>query len=52
LPQSQGREAERAENSGAGDFNVEAVFVVDKGEVSDFVDDETFKGIVEDGKLR
>lgn len=52
LPQSCGVEAERAEDSRARDFNVEAVFVVDEGEVFDFVDDEAFEGVVEDGQLR
>jgi hypothetical protein len=49
LPQSLNVEAEGAENGRAGDFNVKAVFVVDEGEVLDFVDDEAFESVVEDG---
>jgi len=48
LPQRLRVETKRAEDSGARDFNVEAVFVVDEGEVFDFVDDEAFEGVVED----
>ena len=48
LPQRLCVETKRAEDSGARDFNVEAVFVVDEGEVLDFVDDEAFEGVVED----
>lgn len=48
LPQGSGVETKRAENRGAGDFDVEAVFVVDEGEIFDFVDDEAFEGVVED----
>ena len=50
-PQRHGVETERAENGGAGHFDVEAVFVVDEGQVADFVDDEGFEAVVEDGEL-
>lgn len=49
LPQSLDVEAEGAENSGARDFNVEAVFVVDEGEIFDFVHNEAFECVVEYG---
>ena len=47
-PQRLRIEAEGAQDSGAGDFDIETVFVVDEGEVFDFVDDEAFEGVVED----
>jgi hypothetical protein len=52
LPQRLDVEAEGAKDGGAGNFNVETVFVVDEGEVLDFIDDEAFEGVVEDGKLQ
>ena len=52
LPQSLYVEAKGAEDGGSGDFNVKTVFVVDEGEVFDFVDDEAFEGVVEDGQLQ
>lgn len=48
-PQRLDIEAEAAQDRGPGDFDVEAVFVVDEGEVLDLVDDEAFEGVVEDG---
>ncbi len=48
LPQRQRVEAKSAEDGGARDFDVEAVFVVDQGKVADFVDDEAFEAVVED----
>lgn len=47
-PQRLDVEAEAAQDGGAGDFDVEAVFVVDEGEVLDLVYDEAFEGVVED----
>lgn len=47
-PQRLHIEAKAAQDSGAGDFNVETVFVVDEREVFDFVYDEAFKSVVED----
>jgi hypothetical protein len=52
FPQGHGFEAEGAEDGGTGDFNVQAVFVVYERQISDFVDDETFEGIVENGELQ
>jgi hypothetical protein len=46
-PQRLDVESKRAQDGGARDFNVEAVFVVDEGEVFDFVYDEAFEGVVE-----
>ena len=51
-PQAAVIKSERAENGCARDFDIQAVFVVDQGEVLDFIDDETFKPIVENGKLQ
>ena len=51
VPQREHIEAKRAQNRRAGHFDVEAVFLVDEGEVADFVDDETFEAVVEDGEL-
>lgn len=48
LPQRLCVEAKRAQDSGARDFDIKAVFVVDEREVFDFVDDEAFEGVVED----
>jgi hypothetical protein len=48
-PQCLRIEAEGAQNSGAGNFDIETVFVVDEGEVFDFVYDEAFEGVVKDG---
>lgn len=44
-------EAKRREDGGSGDFNVKAVFMVDEGEVSDFVHNEGFESVVEYRKL-
>lgn len=41
-------EPEGAENSGARDFNIKPVLVVDKAELGDFVDEEAFEAVVED----
>ena len=51
IPQRRIIESERAEDGGAGDFDIQAVFVVDEGEVADFVYDEAFEAVVEDGEL-
>lgn len=48
IPQSAIIESECAENRCAGDFDVEAVFVIDQGEVFDFIDNEAFEPVVED----
>lgn len=47
-PQRLRVETKRAEDSRTRDFNVEAILVVDKRQVFDFVDNETFKGVMED----
>jgi uncharacterized protein YkuJ len=49
LPQRLHIKAKAAQDSRAGNFNVEAVLVVDEAEVLYFVDDEAFEGVVEDG---
>jgi hypothetical protein len=41
-------EAETAQNSGARNFNIEPVLVVDETEVFNFVDDEALEGVMED----
>lgn len=51
VPQAAVVESESAEDGGAWNFNVEAIFVVDQGEVFDFVDDEAFEPVVEDREL-
>lgn len=50
-PEGERVEAKGREDGGSGDFNVEAVFMVDEGEVFDFVDNEGFKAVVEYRKL-
>jgi hypothetical protein len=47
LPQRLRVEAKGAQDSGAGNLNIETVFVVDEGEILDFVYDEAFEGVVE-----
>ena len=47
-PQRAVVEAERAQNRRTRDFNVEAVFMVDKCQIPDFVDDQRFEAIMED----
>jgi hypothetical protein len=47
LPQRLHVEAKAAQNRGARNLNVQAVFVIDEREVLDFVDNQAFKGIVE-----
>ena len=48
LPQTLNVEAKGAEDGRARDFDIKSVFVVDKTDIFDFIDDETFEGIVED----
>lgn len=48
-PQSKDVEAKGAEDRRARDFDVEAVLVIDQGQILDFVDDQGFKAVVEDG---
>jgi len=50
-PQREIVEAERRQDSGARDLDVEAVLFVDEGEGADFVYDEAFEGVVENGEL-
>jgi hypothetical protein len=45
-PQRLHVEAKAAQDSRARDLNVETILVVDETEVLDFVDDESFKGVV------
>ena len=52
LPERKVIESEGGKDCGAGDFDVEAVFVVHEAEVAGFVYDESFKPVVEDGELR
>ena len=47
-PQCEVVEAERAENGGAGDVDVEPVFVIREAQIPDFVDDQAFEAEVED----
>jgi hypothetical protein len=42
---------ETAQNRTTGDFDVEAVLLIDEREVAHFVDDEAFEAEVEDGEL-
>jgi hypothetical protein len=50
-PQSQHIKAETAQNRTAGDFDVEAVLLVDERQVAHFVDDQAFEAEMEDGEL-
>lgn len=50
-PQRQHVETETAQDSTAWDFNVEAVLLVDEGQVAHFVDDQALEAEVEDGEL-
>lgn len=50
-PEGKGVEAKGREDGGSRDFNVEAVFVVDEGEVFDFVDNQAFEAVMEYRKL-
>lgn len=50
-PEREDVEAETAQNRRAGDFDVQAILLVDQGEVADFVDDQAFEAVVEDGEL-
>lgn len=40
-------EAESAENGRSWYFDIEAIFVIDQGEVFDFVDNETLEAVME-----
>ncbi len=51
IPQSTIVEAESAEDGCAWYLDVETVFMVDQGEVFDFIDDEAFEAVMEDRKL-
>ena len=51
FPQGQIVESKRTQDGGAGDFNVQTVFVIDESEEGDFVDDKTFEAVVEDREL-
>jgi hypothetical protein len=51
LPQSLGVEAKGAKNSGARNLNIETIFVIDEGEVFDFIYNEAFESVMEDGEL-
>lgn len=50
-PQRQNIEAKARQDSRARHFDVEAILLVDKGQVPDFVDNEAFEAVVEDGQL-
>ena len=47
-PQSTVVESKCAQDRGPRDFDIETVFVVDEGQILDFVDDQSFKAVVED----
>lgn len=51
MPQRKNVETKAAENGRAWHLNIKAVLVVNKREVLDLVDDETFEAVVEDGEL-
>ena len=46
-PQSTVIEAERAEDRGAGYFDIQTIFVIDEGKVFDLVDNQSFESVVE-----
>jgi hypothetical protein len=46
-PQRLHIEAKAAQDSRARDFNVKPVLVVDETEILDFIDDESFEGVME-----
>ena len=50
-PQRQHIEPETAQDRASGDFDVEAVLLVDERQVTHFVDDQAFEAEVEDGEL-
>jgi hypothetical protein len=50
-PQRQHIEAETAQDRTAGDFDVEAVLLVDERQVAHFIDNQAFEAEVEDGEL-
>ena len=50
-PKRQHIKAETAQDRTAGDFDVEAVLLIDEGQVADFVDDQALEAEVEDGEL-
>jgi ketosteroid isomerase-like protein len=47
-PQATVVESKSAEDGGAWYFDVEAVLMINQGEVLDFVDDEAFEAVMED----
>jgi len=51
VPKRQNVESESRQDRRTGDLDVEAVLVVHEREVADFVDDEAFEAVVEDGEL-
>lgn len=50
-PDGERVEAKGREDGGSGDFNVKTVFMVDEGEVLDFVNNKGFEAVVEYRKL-
>jgi hypothetical protein len=46
-PQRLDVEAKAGQDSRAGDFDIEAVFVVNEAEVLDLIDNKTFKRVME-----
>ena len=50
-PDGERVEAKGREDGGSGDFNVKTVFMVNEGEVFDFVDNKGFEAVVEYRKL-
>lgn len=51
-PESQHVEPERRQDGRAGDLDVDPVLVIYEAEVFDFVHNQAFEAVVEDGKLR
>ena len=52
FPQSQVVESKSTQDRCAGYFDVETVFVIDQSKECDFVDNESFKAVVEDRELQ
>lgn len=50
-PECKDVEAEGAKDSRTGDFNVQAVLMVDQAQIADLIDNESFEGEVKDRQL-
>jgi hypothetical protein len=51
VPISKSVETECTQDRGSGNFNVQAILVVDQGEEGDFVNNKSFEAIMEDRQL-